>query len=177
MAKAKAADRMSCAQIAAYINRTTNSNFSRSAIIGKLHRLGLSSKAPAGRRGPRRNAQRKNNPRPNINTYSHDPQARARALAELEAIRNAPELVIPLHERKTIETLDSGDCKWPIGDPKHDPDFHFCGRPRVSGLPYCKPHVARAYATPPMPRSFLDKLSDALTTTYGPVPAKVTEAA
>jgi len=54
------------------------------------------------------------------------------------------ELVIPASERKTVQTLTSNDCRWPIGDPQHA-DFHFCGRRKVAGFPYCEFHVRRGW--------------------------------
>lgn len=54
------------------------------------------------------------------------------------------ELVIPLGERKTLQTLDACSCRWPIGDPR-SADFHFCGKNKVPGLPYCEFHARRAY--------------------------------
>lgn len=56
------------------------------------------------------------------------------------------ELVIPPAERKTIDDLEPHHCRWPIGDPR-SPDFHFCGKGKVQGLPYCEHHVRRAYVT------------------------------
>ncbi len=47
----------------------------------------------------------------------------------------------------TILDLTERMCKWPIGDPKH-PDFRFCGKPSVPGMPYCAEHCAIAYQTP-----------------------------
>ncbi len=60
------------------------------------------------------------------------------------------ELVIPLKERKTIQTLTECSCRWPIGDPQLA-DFHFCGKDKVPGLPYCEFHARRAFQ-PPQPR-------------------------
>jgi GcrA cell cycle regulator len=62
----------------------------------------------------------------------------------------AEEIVIPENERKSIQTLEENDCRWPIGDPRK-PDFHFCGKPKIVGLPYCEVHARRAYQ-PPRPR-------------------------
>lgn len=61
---------------------------------------------------------------------------------------SADELVIPLAERKTLFTLVETSCRWPIGDPKHV-DFHFCGKTKVPGLPYCEFHARRAFQSPP----------------------------
>ena len=54
----------------------------------------------------------------------------------------------PLHQRKTVVTLEENDCRWPIGDPML-PDFHFCGAEKVPGLPYCQVHKARAFVSVP----------------------------
>ena len=52
---------------------------------------------------------------------------------------------------KTVDTLESNDCRWPIGDPRH-PEFHFCGAPRVGGRPYCAAHWQMAFQ-PARPRT------------------------
>ncbi len=39
---------------------------------------------------------------------------------------------------------DVGGCLWPRGHP-NDPQFHFCGGPRLHGKPYCAAHAAVAY--------------------------------
>ena len=62
----------------------------------------------------------------------------------------AEELVIPLNERRSIQTLTETCCRWPIGDPQIA-DFHFCGRKKIAGLPYCDFHARRAFQ-PPQPR-------------------------
>jgi len=43
-----------------------------------------------------------------------------------------------------LETLTSGMCSWPIGEPG-DEGFQFCGEPAVEGKPYCAHHCAVAY--------------------------------
>jgi GcrA cell cycle regulator len=57
------------------------------------------------------------------------------------------ELTIPLAERRSIQTLEECSCRWPIGDPQ-DGDFHFCGKNKVAGLPYCEFHARRAFQPP-----------------------------
>lgn len=59
--------------------------------------------------------------------------------------------VIPVGQRKTMETLLADDCRWPIGDPQV-PDFHFCGSRKVDGYPYCDVHLRRAFQ-PAKPRA------------------------
>jgi GcrA cell cycle regulator len=57
------------------------------------------------------------------------------------------ELVIPVAERKSIQTLTEVTCRWPIGDPQNT-EFHFCGKNKVPGLPYCEFHARRAFQPP-----------------------------
>jgi GcrA cell cycle regulator len=122
----------------------------RNAVIGKVHRLGLS-----GRAGPsRRKLQR---PRAPAHAGEHVKQARAAightafrrlvAAAPQPGLPTAGELVIPLAERKYVHTLTASCCRWPIGDPKQ-PAFHFCGKARIAGLPYCRVHALRAFQLP-----------------------------
>jgi len=59
----------------------------------------------------------------------------------------AEELVIPVNERKYIQTLTESCCRWPIGDPQQ-PEFHFCGKTKIPGLPYCEVHARRAFQPP-----------------------------
>ena len=51
---------------------------------------------------------------------------------------------------KVLADLEMNDCRWPIGDPQQA-DFHFCGKKKVTGLPYCEYHARRAFQ-PPQPR-------------------------
>ena len=41
--------------------------------------------------------------------------------------------------RRSVLDLGPRDCKWPHGTPGHK-DFHFCGRKREPGVPYCAYH-------------------------------------
>lgn len=59
---------------------------------------------------------------------------------------------------KTLATLESNECRWPIGDPQ-SPDFHFCGELRGNGQTYCATHAAQA-STPSRPRAFFPKRGD-----------------
>lgn len=52
----------------------------------------------------------------------------------------------------TMMKLESGMCRWPIGNPE-DKDFHFCGEPSESGLPYCETHTGMAQAPSRKPKS------------------------
>jgi hypothetical protein len=69
------------------------------------------------------------------------------------------DLVIPVAARKTVTTLMPDDCRWPIGDPQ-TPGFHFCGKRKQDGHPYCEFHVQRA-STPSRTRPMTYRPRDA----------------
>ncbi|MGI9383185.1 MAG: GcrA family cell cycle regulator [Methyloligellaceae bacterium] len=142
------AEGLSASQIANRLGGVT-----RNAVIGKVHRLGLSgrattsrAKAPRPRRRIHPKAGRQGGPRLHTHgavalkpIYDEEPDAEPeRMLAPIE------ELVIPVAERATILTLKECMCRWPIGDPT-DSEFHFCGRESPAGVAYCDHHARIAY--------------------------------
>ena len=143
---------LSASQIAGRLGGVT-----RNAVIGKVHRLGLSGRATTSRlktHRPRSRAvaaaKRAPAKQPRFALFGN-PELRALYQPEAEPfVPSAEELVIPASERKTIQTLVECSCRWPIGDPQHA-DFHFCGKNKVPGLPYCEFHARRAFQ-PPQPR-------------------------
>jgi GcrA cell cycle regulator len=140
---------LSASQIAGRIG-----SVSRNAVIGKVHRLGLSGRATTSRMKTHRPRTRIANPKravkPRFATPGN-PIVRALYSAEPETVQPVvEELVIPLAERKSIQTLTECSCRWPIGDPQAA-DFHFCGRNKVPSLPYCEVHARRAFQ-PAQPR-------------------------
>jgi GcrA cell cycle regulator len=143
------ADGLSASQIAGRLGGVT-----RNAVIGKVHRLGLSGRATTSRmksHRPRVRAQTaKRLMKPRFAAIGN-PALRQLYLGDTEPyVPPAEELVIPMNERKYIQTLTETCCRWPIGDPQQA-DFHFCGKQKVTGLPYCEVHARRAFQ-PPQPR-------------------------
>ena len=139
-------DGLSASQIAKELGGVT-----RNAVIGKVHRLGLS-----GRETPAK-PQR---------TYFKAPRPVTPRRAQAFAFgSNVPAAVVvapppppppgrtPVPDRgiATVISLGNHMCKWPIGDPT-DESFTLCGRqrePRAGVLsPYCDEHAALAYQPP-----------------------------
>lgn len=140
---------LSASQIAGRLGSVT-----RNAVIGKVHRLGLSGRATTSRMKshrprPRLAAKRiANNKQRFANASTGNPALRALYQVEQEAYSPpAEEMIIPKAERKTIQTLTECSCRWPIGDPQ-SAEFHFCGKNKVPGLPYCEFHARRAFQPP-----------------------------
>lgn len=140
---------LSASQIAAELGGIT-----RNAVIGKVHRLGLSgrAKAPAttGAAPRPRKARVPSHPMATGSFRSHGNAALARPRmleaepAALVELAPAPELVPLVCERVTIMELRECMCRWPLGDPSRD-DFRFCGAQTAPGISYCAHHTAKAY--------------------------------
>lgn len=139
------AEGLSASQIAGRLGGVT-----RNAVIGKVHRLGLSGRATTSRmksHRPRARASAKRNGKSRFGSVGN-PAFRALYNPEAQPFTPAvEELVIPEKERKSIQTLMENHCRWPIGDPQMA-DFHFCGKSKVAGLPYCEFHARRAFQPP-----------------------------
>jgi GcrA cell cycle regulator len=124
----------SCSGMAAELGN----GITRNAVIGKMHRLGLTGriydrpyprKTPEQieaakrtkyeRRNERRRAERMSIVKPAVN---------------LEALRCVE--VEPLH--KSLADLGRNDCRYPYGDGP----YTFCGQPQREGHSYCGPHFA-----------------------------------
>jgi GcrA cell cycle regulator len=138
------ADGLSASQIAAQIGGVT-----RNAVIGKVHRLGLSGRNKTTAPQP----QRVRKPaRPPSVTFTAPAvegnivrSAEQRFPTTLEQEERLPDdIVIPVSERVTIMELRESMCRWPMGDPT-TPEFRFCGQRAIAGLPYCTHHARVAY--------------------------------
>jgi GcrA cell cycle regulator len=131
------ADGLSASQIAAELGGIT-----RNAVIGKVHRLGLSGRA----KSPSSSVPRPRKPR--APGMMRVPRAHIRgntALAYDYAAEPEPELIeIPVEQRKTLLQLTEATCHWPVGDPGSQ-DFFFCGGEALENSPYCSYHSRVAY--------------------------------
>lgn len=138
------AEGLSASQIAGELGNVT-----RNAVIGKVHRLGLSGRAKPARSAPVRARRPRNPARGGASGYATLGNTALKVEADpAPAARPAPapvaELVVPREEGKSILELTEQTCKWPIGDPGTD-DFYFCGRRAETGMPYCAHHARVAY--------------------------------
>ncbi len=134
---------LSASQIAAALG----GGVTRNAVIGKVHRLGLSGRVKAGAPAPQRPAKPKliqatppadEPPRPSADLPGPAPAETA------VDHRWARDIALPESKRVGILELRDSMCKWPIGDPSK-PDFAFCGARAASGMPYCTEHCRIAY--------------------------------
>ncbi|MCK9549185.1 GcrA family cell cycle regulator [Aquamicrobium sp.] len=134
---------LSASKIASRIGTT------RSAVIGKIHRLGIQRGTWATKAAARERVRRQSKPRQKRREVKMKPNP----LIEL--------LALPLPEepkdeiaRTTIVDREKDQCAWIIGPSN---EMKCCGAPIVPGLssPYCIDHARRAYSLPAVERKEL----------------------
>ncbi|MEL6218636.1 MAG: GcrA family cell cycle regulator [Pseudomonadota bacterium] len=163
------AEGMSASQIAKQLGGVT-----RNAVIGKVHRLGLSHRGNSAEttraaEEPAAEVVAERVAEPVAEPAAAAPAAEVRTAPPPEPVRTppavrdptlprAPGLPTPEEEQARITLaeiekiarkldlleLTERTCKWPIGDPAED-NFYFCGLPSLPGKPYCEHHVAIAF--------------------------------
>jgi len=141
------AEGLSASQIAGRMGGVT-----RNAVIGKVHRLGLSGRATVSR-SPRPRSRKTRQPTHPSQVTQFRTSGNTALKPDVEIspdvdVEPEPqpirEVDIPPGERASILTLNEHTCRWPIGDPGAE-DFYFCGRNPKSGMPYCEHHARIAY--------------------------------
>ncbi|MEM7299814.1 MAG: GcrA family cell cycle regulator [Pseudomonadota bacterium] len=143
------AEGLSASQIAADLGGVT-----RNAVIGKVHRLGLSGRAKPANPSisrPKRKATTRSYSSRTTRTTTRTVGATALkvevdAVAEFEH-KPAEDVVVPMSKRLKLLELNESTCKWPTGDPQNT-DFHFCGHQTKEGKPYCEYHSKIAFQPP-----------------------------
>jgi GcrA cell cycle regulator len=109
---------------------------SRSAVIGKVHRLGIAGRdapaRPLGGRPPNR-----------IRATAGGTRRPQTPRAPREHIVSIPRVAFEVGPTATIYTLTAHACRWPIGEPDMA-DFGFCGRIRSGHPSYCAGHAPMA---------------------------------
>ncbi len=143
---------------------------SRNAVIGKVHRLKLESRAKsapeakpvvatiaepvvAAAAAPRVVASQVVAPQA---VQASRPVARTMGATALKVeihqeieeeaapIERKGAEVVPMTRKLSLVQLTERTCKWPIGDPL-SPEFHFCGDHSGEGTPYCSFHAKLAF--------------------------------
>lgn len=122
----------------------------RNAIMGKVHRLGLTRSRNGDAGADPSDAAPAATPK----APEKQPDPSAGVLPETAAV-TAPEPKPETPKERADDTfglhpvmqLKERHCRWPIGDPQL-PGFRFCCGERTAGTPYCRAHADEAYQTP-----------------------------
>ena len=141
----------------------------RNAVIGKVHRLGLSNRAttstsnksesktkstPKSGSKARQKARKPEVTEPKTDNVTSlrrqiipagqplPPQPSANEISP-EALARVSEIEKKAKKLSLLE-LTEKTCKWPIGDPATS-KFWFCGHPSEQGKPYCETHISIAF--------------------------------
>ena len=107
---------------------------SRNAVIGKAHRLNLSSKIKT------RNASSSQS----FDNSSEENSSKQRRGKKSKFQSLIIEKDFEPENPKKLEELDESSCKWPVGHPE-EKSFYFCGRSSLKDFSYCKLHLLYAY--------------------------------
>lgn len=152
----------SCSEIASELKN----GISRNAVIGKIHRMGLSGrvKAPVSatesqRRarvmtragwGQRRKADKKADAPADLNRLSKFTGMVIRSAPPTPPAPPQPEApvdVTPQPDDRNVSFMDlkRSMCRWPIGDPRDLETFRYCGADKGEASAYCAYHRQMAY--------------------------------
>ncbi|MBI29030.1 MAG: hypothetical protein CFH21_00571 [Alphaproteobacteria bacterium MarineAlpha5_Bin11] len=122
-------------------------NFTKNAVVGKAHRIGLERRPSPIKRSimkpDRKKARAPLMPDLNFNLKSDKDFEHQ---ADNQNNQNN-ELKEKLLSKDLIVNGRSIGCEWPIGHP-NEISFHYCGSERIEGKPYCSKHCEQAYIMP-----------------------------
>jgi len=107
---------------------------SRNAVIGKAHRLNLSSKIKT----------RNTSSSQNFDNSLEENSSKQRRVRKSKFQSLIIEKDFEPENPKKLEELDESSCKWPVGHPE-EKSFYFCGRSSLKDFSYCKLHLIYAY--------------------------------
>ena len=126
---------------------------SRNAVIGKAHRLNLSSKIKTKNYsdGINNRFSQIDNFEKNNKKIKKIPKSKFKSLLIEKDFE--PE------NPKQLEELNDNSCKWPVGHP-NESSFYFCGRTSLKDFSYCKLHLLYAFQPKAKKEDSTDKNND-----------------
>ena len=114
--------------------------FTKNAVVGKAHRIGLERRPSPIRRTPvkpdRRKARSPVMPKLNFEKSENTEKDNITSFSAFQ-----PKI------KNIFGTNKKRGCEWPEGHPD-EPEFSFCNKERFDDKPYCLDHCAIAYVIP-----------------------------
>jgi len=122
--------------------------FTKNAVVGKAHRIGLERRpSPIRRTAVKPDRKKARSPvMPRLNFESTNPKE----ILNSENEESQSHQINPSFQPSVKSLFGSSNkrgCEWPEGDPD-EPGFHFCEKERFEDKPYCLDHCAVAYIVP-----------------------------
>ena len=114
--------------------------FTKNAVVGKAHRIGLERRpSPIRRTAVKPDRKKARSPiMPKLNF-------------EITKDENKEKALVQQNFQPAVKNLFTNNvkrgCEWPEGHPDES-DFKFCGKDRFEDKPYCLDHCAVAYVIP-----------------------------
>ena len=113
--------------------------FTKNAVVGKAHRIGL-ERRPSPIRRTAVKPDRKKARSPIVPTLNFE-------ASKEETIETTKHQAFKPAVKNLFKSQTKRTCEWPEGHPDES-DFKFCGKDRFEDKPYCIDHCAVAYVIP-----------------------------
>ena len=114
--------------------------FTKNAVVGKAHRIGLERRpSPIRRTAVKPDRKKARSPIMPVLHFENKP------VKQNEKTQNN-KVFVPVTRNLIISKVKRG-CEWPVGHPGES-DFHFCDKERFDDKPYCLKHCVVAYVIP-----------------------------
>ena len=114
--------------------------FTKNAVVGKAHRIGLERRpSPIRRTAVKPDRKKARSPiMPKLNFEN--------TVEEKNNLSSVNKIFHPVM-KNIFSNSSKRVCEWPQGHPD-EVDFHFCGKERFEDKPYCLHHCSVAYVVP-----------------------------
>ena len=126
-------------------------NFTKNAVVGKAHRIGLERRpSPIRRTAVKPDRKKARSPVMPILKFENSTEVSKEYSPQINSLNPSVKNVFSANNKR--------GCEWPEGHPDES-GFHFCNKERFEEKPYCIDHCAVAYVIPekeeskPMARS------------------------
>lgn len=116
--------------------------FTKNAVVGKAHRIGLERRpSPIRRTAVKPDRKKARSPvMPKLNFESVE-------VNQKEYQYTTPQATFQPSIKNIFIANSKRGCEWPEGHPD-EPEFNFCNKERFEDKPYCLDHCAVAYVIP-----------------------------
>ena len=115
-------------------------DFTKNAVVGKAHRIGLERRpSPIRRTAAKPDRKKARSPvTPKLNFENS---------TNLENVQREEVKIFQPSFKNIFKSIVKRGCEWPEGHPDES-EFHFCSKERFEDKPYCLDHCAMAYVIP-----------------------------